>query len=98
MPLYLPSQLVEGPLMVCRVKTKDGFCGKVFRAGEERKWQRHTAECARENIDHILAASPRRKLPFLDEEAWDPEYSAYMRKVGDRMKAEGRFEFKPGEA
>ena len=86
------------PTMVCRVPTGDGeVCGKAFYPGEERKWQRHVGECAARHRDKIETQSPRTRLPIFSDEAWDPEISAHMRKVGDRMIREGRLEVRPNE-
>jgi hypothetical protein len=34
-------------------------------------------------------------MPVFEE--WDPEVAAHLRKVGERMVAEGRLEVKPSE-
>ena len=86
--------------MVCRVPVgpdEDDICGELFYPGEERKWAKHCGECAAQHRDVIEQQSPRNRLPIFDENAWDPEVAEHMRKVGERMKAEGRLEVLPSE-
>lgn len=70
-------------------------CGWGFTGNEQREWQRHVGECARKNMDEIRAKS--KQMAVFDEENWDPEVAAHMRKVGQRMLKEGRLEVKPEE-
>lgn len=94
--IHLPRD--EEPVAVCRVPVGGGeVCGKPFFPGEERAFQKHVGECAREHADEIRAESPRQKMPVFDEETWDPEVAAHMREVGRRMLREGRLETKPNE-
>lgn len=72
-------------------------CDRVYRLAEEREFQAHVGDCARVHMDLILSASPRRRMPILDEETWDPEVAEHMRKVGDRMLEEGRLEVRRNE-
>jgi hypothetical protein len=84
--------------MVCTVPTGGGeVCGKRFYPGEERAWQRHVGECARAHEAEIAAVSLKRRMPVFDDDTWDPEWAEHMRKLGARMKAEGRLETKPHE-
>lgn len=96
--IYLPGLHGQEPTMVCRVPTGNGeTCGKRFYPGEERAWQRHMTRCAAEHEDAIHGESLKTRLPVFDDANWDPEYSEHMRKVGERMLAEGRLETKPNE-
>lgn len=95
--LWLPGQPDPDRRMhVCRVIVEPGkTCGQVFYDPEA--WQRHVGRCARAHMDEIRAESLRRRMPVFDEENWDPEVAEHMRKVGARMKEEGRLEVKPHE-
>lgn len=97
--IYVPSGYEKQPTMVCRVivDANGELCGKPFYPGEERSFERHVGDCARRHMDLIRAQSPRTRLPAFDEEAWDPEVSEHMRRVGRRMLEEGRLEVKPSE-
>lgn len=70
-------------------------CGVPFFSREEG--ERHMGPCARSRMDELKALRVSERLPFMDEEAWDPEVAAHLRKVGDRMLKEGRWEVKPSE-
>jgi hypothetical protein len=70
-------------------------CGVPFYSREEG--ERHMGPCARSRLEEIQAERKSKRLPFMDEESWDPEVAAHMRKVGERMLAEGRMEVKPSE-
>lgn len=72
-------------------------CGARFYRGQETTWTRHVGECARANMDRLIAESPRTLMPILQPEAWDPEIEAHMRKLGKKMTAEDRLEVKPHE-
>lgn len=88
----------DGPSMICRVPTGNGeVCGKLFYSGEERAWQRHVGVCARRHAAEIHAESPRTKMPLFTPEAWDPELSKYMKRLGERMLREGRLVVKKNE-
>ena len=96
MQIYVPgeyaSRVEAGELIgYCRV------CGAEFFQGQEATWQRHVGECARENMDELIAESPRTKMPLFQPEAWDPELERHLSKVGKQMLKEGRFESKPSE-
>jgi hypothetical protein len=99
--LWTPRQDMDKgePTMVCRVPVDaDGnLCLHPFYEGEERAWRDHVGKCARDHMDAIRANSPRVRHPWSDPETWDPEYEAHMKKVGDRMLAEGRLETRPNE-
>lgn len=89
-----------GGYMVCRVLVDaqtERVCGRLFEPGEERAFQKHVGDCAREHIDQIRAGSPRAKMPVLDPNEWDPEIEEHMRKVGRRMIREGRLEVRKNE-
>ena len=66
-------------------------CGAVFFEGERAAWEHHVGPCARANRDRL----PRSQAAMED---FDPEVSAHLRRVGERMLAEGRMEVKPNEA
>lgn len=53
--------------------------------------------CARNHPDEIEAAKLKNRIPIMDENQWNPDASAYLRKVGDRMIREGRLVMKPNE-
>jgi hypothetical protein len=73
--------------------------GQPFTTGQEQEWQRHVAWCARQHRDEIEAdaARHRESRAIFDPESWDPEWTAHQRKVGERMKREGRLVPKPRE-
>jgi hypothetical protein len=89
--IYVPSDYADRQVIVGRCLVPG--CGAIFHAGEEAAWQRHVGKCARANMDKIKAAT---KLPAAMED-WDPEITAHMRGVGERMIEEGRLEIKPNE-
>lgn len=73
------------------------MCGGAF-AGEA-ELLRHFRTCIL-NAGHDHRAEEyekRERLAIFQEENWDPEVSAHLRKVGERMLAEGRWEVKPNE-
>jgi hypothetical protein len=74
-------------------------CDRIFYRGEEDEWQRHVGWCARQHLPEIMAAREERKkrLAVFQEENWDPEFAAYMEKIGGRMLKEGRMELKKNE-
>lgn len=76
------------------------FCGARFeRKGEEAAWEQHTARCGQKHLDDIRAMAPSEvnRGTIWDENSWDPEVAEHMRKVGRRMRAEGRLETHPSE-
>jgi hypothetical protein len=88
--LWLPGQVEERREFICRVIT-DGegtMCSAIFH--DQQEWQRHVGRCAREHIEEIRAQSLAKRMPVFDPETWDPEWDRHMRKVGRRMKQEGR--------
>lgn len=83
MSLWVPR--TAEPKFVCRVVTGEGeTCGKLFYEGEEVKFARHAAECARRYEAEIQAASMRNKLPgFLgDDGDFDVEMERWTRETG----------------
>ena|SRR5215831_6563354 len=91
--LYVPSGYEDRVAFRCNV------CGAGFPQEQAAVWQRHVGECARRNMDEILASRPserNRGGPF-DPESWDPELEAHMREVGRTMLREGRMEVKRSE-
>ena len=95
--LFLPGLHGAEPTMICRVPTGEGeICGRLYYPGEEREWQKHCGECARKHMDAIQAERPSVRLPAIYE-SWDPEVEEHMRRVGERMKKEGRLTVHPSE-
>jgi hypothetical protein len=89
----------EEPSLFCTVPVdaEGTLCGACFYEDERSKYQRHVGACARENMEHIEAQRLAAKNPIFDENTWDPEISAHMRKVGERMRKEGRLVVRPNE-
>jgi hypothetical protein len=83
---------------VCRVPVNDDgdLCGRLFYEDENRAFQAHTIKCVQANRAHIEALVKARTLDGLLV-PWDPEVAEHMRKVGETMKREGRWEVKPNE-
>lgn len=80
------------PTMVCRVPVGPGeTCLTTFWPGEERQFTEHVTRCAKAHEAEIYEQSPRNRLAIFNEESWDPEVAAHMKKVGERMLKEGRF-------
>lgn len=76
---------------LCRV------CGERFYKGRESEWQKHVGKCAKRNIDELRAESLRQRIPIFDENTWDPEVAAHLKRVGVQMLREGRLEMRPHE-
>lgn len=74
-------------------------CGRVFHKGEEEKWQRHVGECARANMDAIMALAPseanRGKL--FDPANRDLELVRHFHGVKERMIDEDRWHLHENE-
>lgn len=89
--VWIPPEARE-PNGYCSICDSDLF-------GTLSDCQKHMAVCARKNIDEIRAAAPsaRHKGGPFDPESWDPEVEEHLRKVGERMLAEGRLEVKDSE-
>jgi hypothetical protein len=71
------------------------MCGENLPS--QREHERHVGPCARAKMDEIHAAVEVRRRSIFDTRSWDPEVAEHMRKVGERMKAEGRSEVRPDE-
>lgn len=96
--LYLPASAMEEPTMVCRVPTGlETTCGALFYPGQENLFQHHCGDCAKANAEWVQTASIRKRLPFMDDDWWDPEVAEHMRRLGQRMRDENRLEVKPHE-
>jgi hypothetical protein len=95
--IVVPRDLAdEDRLFVCRVPKADGSaCGHVEPL-DERSNLAHMRACVAENRESIHSQSPRRRLPAIYESV-DPEVDAHMKRVGDRMRREGRLVVKPSE-
>lgn len=94
MPLniWIPHQRLEPPNGYCSICDQDlwGTVGDL---------QAHMSACARANLDEIRAQAPSNKNkggPF-DPDLWDPEVEEHLKKVGERMLAEGRMEMHDNE-
>lgn len=71
------------------------MCGEELP--NQRAHERHVGPCARSKMDEIHAAVEIRRRGIFDSRSWDPEVAEHMRKVGERMKEEGRLEVDPSE-
>jgi hypothetical protein len=74
------------------------LCGALFAAGDDVV--AHMKKCvhaAGHDVRQERAEKVDRLEIFLDPNAFDPEVDEHMRKVGERMRAEGRWEVKPSE-
>jgi hypothetical protein len=85
--LFLPG--VGKPRWPCHM------CGEELP--NQREHERHVGPCARAKMGEIHAALEVRRRSIFDNRNWDPEIAEHMRKVGERMKAEGRMELRPDE-
>lgn len=74
---------------------KCNVCGWHFTSDEQKQWQSHVGDCARKNMDKILAKRPKGAIFGPDDV--DKEAEAHLKKVGERMLKEGRWELKPEE-
>jgi hypothetical protein len=74
-------------------------CGARFYKGQEDRWQKHVGDCARRHLDEIraLAPSEKNKGTVFDPAGVDQEVAAHMRRVGRRMRREGRLTVNPNE-
>lgn len=95
--IFVPRSAL--PVFRCTVPTGPGeVCGLEFYEGERSRYVDHVARCAHAHDEVIHERSPRTQLPIIhDPNMWDPEYETWMRKVGERMEAEGRTEQRRGE-
>lgn len=73
------------------------LCGEMFAAGDNVV--AHMKKCVADaGHDHRIEHEEKKeRLAIFSEDAWDPEVAAHLRKVGERMLAEGRWEVKPNE-
>jgi hypothetical protein len=72
------------------------LCELVFYDEDEAR--RHFERNARKHAEMANEMRTQRleeRMPVFEE--WDPEVAAHLRKVGERMVAEGRLEVKPSE-
>lgn len=97
--LWVPGADKPKAKWICRVPVdKDdplAICGAQFTEAQQTAFEHHTGKCAREHMDEIRAHSTRGTM--FDSNEWDPEVDAHMRKVGKRMKAEGRMTVNPND-
>lgn len=96
--ILVPRGHETKPIAVCRVPVGGGrTCGTEFWPGQEAAFERHVRACVRKHEAEIHAESPRTRMPIFRPEAWDPELTAHMKRVGDRMLEEGRMTVKKNE-
>jgi hypothetical protein len=72
------------------------LCELVFYGQDEAR--RHFERNARKHAEMANEMRQERleeRMPVFEE--WDPEVAAHLRKVGERMVAEGRLEVRPDE-
>jgi hypothetical protein len=72
------------------------LCELVFY--DEAEARRHFERNARKHAEMANEMRQERleeRMPVFEE--WDPEVAAHLRKVGERMKREGRLEVRPDE-
>ena len=95
--IYVPGRYADTPgvRFVCRVPTGPrSICGAEFRSHESLV--RHLRnECVSRHEEEIHTSSLRARMPVL--ESWDPEVDAHMKRVGERMRREGRWTVRPSE-
>ena len=97
--IYLPpgSDMIPKK-WTCRCPTEGGgVCGEQFDMDDVDRFTRHVLRCRERNEEAIHKASPRTRQPLLDPNSWDPEIETHMRKVGRRMRREGRMVILPRE-
>lgn len=90
--LYVPKGYEQGevaPIGGCYV------CGTPFFPGDDHV--AHFKRCVKENEADLREQSIKKRMPMFDGDTWDPEIESHMKKVGERMLAEGRWEVKPNE-
>lgn len=93
--LFVPKGYETGPVVLVG---KCHLCDATFYRGQEQAWQEHVGECARSQLDEIRhQREQERKTSIFNEDNWDPELAAHMKKVGERMLREGRLVMKPNE-
>lgn len=85
----------QEPIGLCLVTG----CGARFYKGQEEAWQRHVGPCARAHLAEERGLNPavKNEGTMWDENVWDPEVAAHMKKLGERMLKEGRLTVKPSE-
>lgn len=103
--LILPGATARGDLTILvpqgyeRPATGECFlCGEMFAPGDNVV--AHMKKCVTDaGHDHRQDHEDRKErlAIFYDREAWDPEVEDHLRKVGQRMLKEGRWEVKPNE-
>lgn len=97
--IYVPGSVADEhvPRFVCRVPQGDGrVCGQTFET--ELAWESHMRGCvARTGEDRMRRDSPSVRMPVFDEASWDPEWAEHQRRIGERMRREGRWTTRPNE-
>jgi hypothetical protein len=93
--LYVPRGHETGTVVLVGVCHT---CQQRFGRGQEQEWQEHVGRCAREHLDAIMHEREKKKrASVFNEDNWDPEVAAHLKKVGERMLEEGRMVLKPNE-
>jgi hypothetical protein len=89
--IMVPRGYEEPPKATCFL------CGSDFTS--DTALIRHAKTCVNDaGHDHRMEREEKNaRLEIFSEEAWDPEVSAHLRKVGQQMLKEGRWEVKPNE-
>lgn len=95
--LYVPPGSMKKKWTCQCPKEGGGLCGAQFELDELDKFTRHVLRCRERNEEAIALASPRRRNPIMDPNNWDPEIESHMRRVGRRMRREGRTVILPRE-
>jgi hypothetical protein len=74
------------------------LCGAEFAEGDNVV--AHMKACvsaAGHDVRQEREDKKERMAPFMDPNYWDPELESHMKKVGERMKREGRWTVNPNE-
>lgn len=56
------------------------ICGADFTEGQEDRYARHVAQCAKKNADTLRAMSLREKAPgIFHPDSWDREHHVWLK-------------------
>lgn len=95
MPFFLPSRfdllLFREPTGQCDLCETPFYSDRDLRAHFATPEHKAAAEA-----EILEREAEKQRLAFLHHDP-DPEVTEHLRKVGERMKAEGRWEVKPNE-
>lgn len=88
--IYVPRGHEDPPRFLCRI------CQTGLHS--PREYEQHVVACSQRHMNEILAAREEEKrrngVSFGHP---DPELEEHMRRVGERMRREGRLIVKPNE-